>query len=114
MTAPFKAEGAIVGVHAALRLPAVEIDSYNLELKDDAGFIGDRVSKKAFYALIDKWRKPLRKTGVDPFGTRESAKLGKKQLDMLLAKGDLLGAGFVHSVVEEFAQEFASVVRSEE
>jgi len=107
----FKTDGAVVGVHGALRLPAVDIDSYNLELKDDAGFIGDRVSKKAFYALIDKWRKPLRKSGADPFGKRESEKLGKKQLDTLLAESDPLGAGFVHSVVEEFAQGLASVVR---
>jgi len=114
MTAPLRHEsrtdGAMVGVHGAMRLPAVEVDSYNLELKDDAGFVGDRVSKKAFYALIDQWRKPLRKTDADPFGKRETANLGKKQLDMLLAEGDPLGAGFVHSVVEGFAQEFASVV----
>jgi hypothetical protein len=45
------ANGATVGVHGALRLPAVEVDSYNLELRDDGGFVGDRVSKKAFYAL---------------------------------------------------------------
>ena len=105
------ANGATVGVHGALRLPAVEVDSYNLELKDDAGFVGDRVSKKAFYALIDEWRKPLRKAGADPFGKRQSEKLGKKQLDMLLAKGDPLSAGFVHSVIEGFAQEFTSVVK---
>lgn len=114
MTVPLrhepKADGAMVGVHGAMRLPAVAVDSYNLELKDKAGFIGDRVSKKAFYGLIDQWRKPLRKTDADPFGKRETAKLGKKQLDALLSEGDPLGAGFVHSVVEGFAQEFASVV----
>jgi predicted NBD/HSP70 family sugar kinase len=106
-----KSDGAVVGVHGALRLPSVDIDSYNLELKDDTGFIGDRVSKKVFYTLIDKWRKPLRKTGNDPFGKRDSEKLGKKQLDMLLAKGDPAGAGLVQSVIEDFAQEFAFVVK---
>jgi predicted NBD/HSP70 family sugar kinase len=105
------ANGASLGVHGALRLPAVEVDSYNLELKDNGGFVGDRVSKKAFYKLIEKWREPLRKAAADPFGKRQSEKLGKKQLDMLLAKGDPLSAGFVHSVIEEFAQEFASVVK---
>ena len=115
MTAPLRHESktnaAMVGVHGGLRLPAVQVDSYNLELRDEAGFIGDHVSKKAFYGLIDQWRKPLRKMGSDPFGKRQSAKLGKKQLDMLLAEGDPLGAGFVHSVVEGFAQELALVVR---
>ena len=106
-----KSDGAVVGVHGALRLPSVNVDSYNLELRDDNGFIGDRASKKAFYALIDKWRKPLRKAGADPFGKRDSGKLGKRQLDLLLAKGDPAGAGLVQSVIEDFAQEIAFVVK---
>ena len=29
--------------HGATRLPSVDVDSYNVELKDDEGFLGDRV-----------------------------------------------------------------------
>src|SRR5204863_6984562 len=57
-----------VAAHGATRLPSVEVDSYNLELKDDEGFLGDRASKGAFRKLIENWRKPLRKAGSDPFG----------------------------------------------
>jgi hypothetical protein len=46
----------------------VEIDSFNLELKDEEGFLGDQASKSAFRDVLEKWRKPLRKSGDDPFG----------------------------------------------
>ena len=35
-----------VAAHGALHLPSVDVDSYNVELKDDEGFIGDRASKE--------------------------------------------------------------------
>jgi hypothetical protein len=54
--------------HGATRLPAVEVASYNVELKDDEGFIGDRASKGAFRQFIDNWRKPMQELGEDPFG----------------------------------------------
>ena len=77
-----------VAAHGSLRLPAVEIDSYNIEVKDDEGFIGDRASKGAFRDIIENWRKPLRKAGEDPFGDKASEDLTKKHLDEILAKGE--------------------------
>ena len=50
-------------VHGGARLPAVEVDSYNLEIKDDEGFLGDRATKGAFREILENWRKPLRKNG---------------------------------------------------
>lgn len=67
----------LVGMHGTAQLPRVEVDSYNLELKENGGFLGDRASKKALYALLDKWRKPLAKEGKDPFGERPAMKLAK-------------------------------------
>src|SRR6202012_1483326 len=97
--------------HGSLRLPNVDILSYNIELKDNGGFLGDRASKKALFAILDKARKPLVKEGRDPFGERASEEIGKKELDKALEKGDTETAGLVHTVVEEFSQEFAFVVR---
>ena len=54
--------------HGGLLLPAVEVVSYNVELEDDEGFIGDRASKGAFRQFIENWRKPMREMGQDPFG----------------------------------------------
>ena len=79
--------------HGATRLPAVEVASYNVELKDDEGFIGDRASKGAFRQFIDNWRKPMREIGEDPFGEELSSKIAKKRLDALLANGDPTSAG---------------------
>ena len=97
--------------HGASRLPSVEVDSYNVEIKDDEGFIGDRASKGAFRDIVENWRKLLRKTGDDPFGDEPSEELTKKTLDEALVKGELAAAAVIHSAVEEFAQELALVIR---
>jgi hypothetical protein len=66
------AEVAAIGRHGATVLPAVEVDNYNLELKDDEGFLGDRASRQAFHIILENWRKPLRKQGADRARTRSA------------------------------------------
>ena len=105
------APGTIVLVHGARHLPGVEVISYNVELKDEAGFVGDRASKGAFRYFIDEWRKPLRRIGQDPFGNEQSAKIAKKKLDDLLAKGDPESAAIVQGAIESFAHELADVLQ---
>lgn len=100
-----------IGQHGAAQLPAVDVDSFNLELKDEDGFLGDRANHAAFYDLLEKWRKPLRKFGDDPFGKKRSDKLSHRKLDEILVSGDLDAAGVIHSATEEFAAELALVVR---
>lgn len=102
---------AAVAAHGASRLPSVEVDSYNVELKDDEGFLGDRASKGAFRDIIENWRKPLRKAGEDPFGDVASKDLDKKTLDDLLSKGDAEAAGIVQGAIEDFSQQLALIVR---
>jgi hypothetical protein len=97
--------------HGSARLPSVEIDTYNIELKDDDGFLGDRASKKAFHAILDELRKPLRKLGDDPFGDTPSAEISKKKLDAAFDSKASDAAGLVQGAIEEFAQEFAGVIR---
>ena len=100
-----------IAEHGASRLPSVELDSYNIELKDDEGFIGDRASKGAFREIIENWRKSVRKAGDDPFGDEPSDEIPKKTLDTLLAKGDGEAAGIVQGAIEEFSQELALIIR---
>ena len=97
--------------HGAGRLPSVDVDSFNIELKDEDGFVGDRASKGAFRKIFDRWRKPLRKTGEDPFGEEPSDKISKKLLDEILIGEDVEASAIVHSAIEEFAQELAYVTR---
>jgi ROK family len=100
-----------IAAHGASRLPWVEIDSFNLELKDEEGFLGDRASKGAFQATLEKWRKPLRKSGEDPFGKELSEDIRKKDLDAIMAGDDAEASAVVHSAIEDFAQELAHVTR---
>jgi hypothetical protein len=100
-----------LSAHGSARLPAVEVESYNVALKDDEGFVGDRASKGAFREFLEQWRKPLRKIGRDPFGDEASVALPKKQLDDVMVGGDHEAAGIVQGAIEDFAQELALVIQ---
>ena len=97
--------------HGAETLSRVTVDAYNAELRHSDGFVGDRASKRAFQAILDDWRERVRKMGEDPLGEQPSEEISKKQLDKVLLEGDPEAAGMVHSVIEEFAQEFSAVIR---
>jgi len=97
--------------HAEATLPSVTIDTYNEELRDEDGFVGDRASGRAFRAILDDWRDRVAQNGDDPLGKKETRDLSKSELDRILASDDPVAAGLIHSAVEEFAQELASVVR---
>ena len=98
-------------VHGAEKLSSVRIDAYNAELRAADGLVGDRASKRAFQAILDEWRERMRAVGEDPLGESPSDELSKKALDKVLIAGDPEAAGMVHSAIEEFAQEFAAVIR---
>src|ERR1700737_829673 len=97
--------------HGATRLPSVDVDSFNIELKDDDGFLGDRASKRAFRKILDSLRKPLKDNGDDPLGKKASADIPKSELDEALKGDDIGAAALVHGAIEEFAQELAYVTR---
>jgi predicted NBD/HSP70 family sugar kinase len=95
--------------HGATRLPSVEVDSFNVELKDDDGFLGDRASKRAFRKILDTLRKPLKKNGDDPLGNKSAREIAKSELDEALLGNDIGAAALVHGAIEEFAGELAYV-----
>src|SRR5476651_2736566 len=100
-----------IGRHGAIRLPSVDVDSFNIELKDDDGFLGDRASKGAFRKMLDTLRKPLKKNGDDPLGKKSSEEIAKSTLDQALVGDDIAAAALVHGAIEEFAQELAYVTQ---
>ncbi len=97
--------------HGVGQLPAVHIDTYNAELRDDGGFIGDRASGRAFRAILEEGRERVREGDDDPVGNVPSKKISKKKLDQLMLDSDPEAAGVVLGTIEEFAQEFATVIR---
>ena len=105
-------DDAPVLVHGSERLPEVQVDSYNVELKDhDGGFLGDRACKEAFASSLERWREPLRGLGMDPFGNQDTAGIAKKDLEAVLREGEPEAAGVVQGAIEDFAREFAAVTR---
>src|SRR4030088_2110306 len=100
-----------IGRHGATRLPSVDVDSFNIELKDDDGFLGDRASKGAFRKILDTLRKPLIKNGEDPLGSKATDAIPKSALDEALLGADVGAAALVHGAIEEFAQELAYVTQ---
>src|ERR1700724_3427608 len=98
-----------IGRHGAARLPSVDVDSFNVELKDDDGFLGDRASKGAFRKILDSLRKPLKKNGEDPLGDKSAEAISKGTLDEVLVGEDIGAAALVHGAIEEFASELAYV-----
>jgi predicted NBD/HSP70 family sugar kinase len=97
--------------HGATRLPSVDVDSFNIELKDDDGFLGDRASKGAFREILDTLRKPLKKNGDDPLGSKSAEAIAKSELDQALLGDDIHASALVHGAIEQFAQELAYVTR---
>jgi predicted NBD/HSP70 family sugar kinase len=98
--------------HGAQQLPSVIVESYNVELRDQDGFVGDRASFRAFRSMLEEWREKLRQVGDDdPLGAAASTDISKKKLDKLLLEGDPKAAGVVQATIEEFAEELATVVR---
>jgi hypothetical protein len=91
-----KSEGTLP-THGARMLPSVEVDSYNFEVEDDEGFIGDKASKSAFRAILDDVRAVLRQGGDDPLGDQTSEEISKKKLDNMLSKGDAEAAAVVQT-----------------
>jgi predicted NBD/HSP70 family sugar kinase len=100
-----------IGRHGATRLPSVDVDSFNIELKDDDGFIGDRASKGAFRKILDTLRKPLKKNGDDPLGDKSAEDISKSTLDEALVGEDIHASALVHGAIEEFAQGLAYVTQ---
>lgn len=105
-----KTRNQAAGPHGAAELPSVLVTSYNLEIRDEDGFVGDKASRGAFVEHLDALRGHLRKNGDDPL-TGETADISKKDLDALLKEGDPREAALVLSAIEGFAQSLAFVIR---
>jgi predicted NBD/HSP70 family sugar kinase len=99
-----------VPVHGAAALPSVIVETYNAELRDTEGFIGDRASNRAFRAILEDLRERLRQVGEDPLGDTPTDDLSKKKLDRVLGEGEPEAAAVVQGAIEAFATELSTVI----
>ncbi|MFT4162961.1 ROK family protein [Shinella sp.] len=96
--------------HGATDLPAVRVRSYNLELRDRNGFIGDQANKSAFRDAIDGWRRRVREGGQDPLGDVATEDLSKKDIDALLKDEASDAAALVLAAIDDFAKGLAAIL----
>lgn len=62
------ATGPSLAGHGAGRLAAVHIVTYNAELRDEEGLIGEGASGRAFRAILEDGRERVRQIDDDPLG----------------------------------------------
>ena len=98
-------------VHGASVLPSVSVESYNLEIKDNGGFVGDKASKSAFARILKKWVDLAGEAGREPLGNIDLANPDKDKLAALLADGDPDAASLVMSALAEYSHELAAVLK---
>ena len=98
-------------IHGGRDLPRVIVDGYGDDVRSKDGYFGDLASNPAFRKLFKDLRDALSAAGGDPIGD-EPEEINKKRIDKLLAEGDAAAVGVILSVVEQFAQNLAQVVKS--
>lgn len=96
--------------HGATRLPGVLIDGYNAELRDKAGFVGDRASSRAFQRTLISVQNRMAARGHDPLDA-PAEEFDKATVDALLRDGIPVEAATVLTTIETFANAFEHVVR---
>ena len=98
--------------HGAEELPGALLKSYNLEIKDEEGFIGDRASGRAFRAVLDEVRAQVSEVTEGP--ARQEADQGDLEEAARQDAGGWrhsIAAGVIHGAIEEFSKQLAGVVR---
>jgi ROK family len=98
--------------HGASLLPRVRVDRYNVEIRDDEGFVGDRANKRVFQRRLEEWRERLRGSGNDPLDSVPTSELykDKRGLQEVLLAGEPEAAGLLIGAIEDYAQELAKVI----
>ena len=96
--------------HGARELRSVHVDDYNVELRDNGEFLGDRANKKTFQALLDRWRARL--GDADPLRDVSTQELYKQKpaLQKILLEGDPLAAGVLLGAIEDFSHSLCEVI----
>lgn len=96
--------------HGARRIDALRVDSYNLALRDEHGFVGDRARAERFCTLLNERRAHRQALQGDPLGPVSSR--DRDTLDAVLRDGHPEAANLVREAVEAFACEFSYVIRN--
>ncbi len=98
-------------IHGSSKLPSVTVDSYNVEIRDDDGFIGDRATKSAFRELLEHENDRTRKSGKSSLGSIDARTLSKSDLDELLDSKDSAVTSLLDDAIKTFSHTLAGIIR---
>ncbi|MBS7545649.1 ROK family protein [Ancylobacter oerskovii] len=99
-----------VTVHGAATLTAVTVDSFNAQLREGDGFVGDRARRAAFFDILARWREVAdRKLAL--LGDVPVEEISKARIDEALAEGKPHEQALVLSAIEDYAGEMLAVIR---
>ncbi len=110
MAAKDKPARSSIAGHGASALPSVEVDHYNIEIRDGGEFLGDRASGRAFRETVEDLRKTAKLVNGDPFGKTPSSEVSKSDFDRALQKGSVEASAVMISAINAYAEDFAHVV----
>ena len=95
--------------HGTRELRGIHVDDYNVELRDNGAFVGDRANKKSFQTILERWRQGL--GNADPLNVPTNKLYSdKQQLENILMRGDPMGAGVLLGAIEEFSESLRDVI----
>lgn len=95
--------------HGERTIAGLHVDSYNLALRENGGFVGDRVRSRTLQQVLDNVRQEWRtKDGVDPLGEINSA--DRAVLDALLDQTGTAAANLITAAIDAYARSFVDVV----
>lgn len=94
--------------HGGRIIAGLRIDSYNLALRQNGGFVGDRIRSRTLQHILDDLRQERRaQTGSDPLDGVSSA--DRAALDILLGQAGP-AADVISAALDVYARSFADVV----
>jgi predicted NBD/HSP70 family sugar kinase len=96
--------------HGSAKLPAVYVESYNVELRERRRFVGDRANKRALIRQVEKWRKLAEERGERSLEDLTKQKLTKKKLERALESDEPGTAGVLHAAIDDFAEGLVDVI----
>ena len=100
-----------IAAHGASRLPSVEVDSFNIELKDEEGFLETAPAKAPSGTFSTDGGSRCVSRAKIPLARSHRKTLARRCSTPSWSVDDTEAAAVVHSTIEDFAQELAYVTR---
>jgi hypothetical protein len=89
-------------------ISGLRITSYNVELHEGTGFVGDKASVSAFLALVEQRRNKLALAGPSPFGDDEE--ITPEHFDAILTSGIPEQSSIAEEILAEYTERLVNAI----